>query len=297
MNEKYITVDIKYPEFEKYLSNLDTLSKYDFSESDYDIIYNKFHDLALNIPALGASLDTNFNGFKLFRVRAANTINEFEDKTIIQTFSFPPANICKYSGRANIKNKSVFYCTDNLVPALRESNIEINEEAYLSIWNYNSKRNLTYVCCLPEKLPKNNSWQEYGKYHHNFLIEKQNNDDTNLLKYKVALRNFITDKFMKENYPYSITSMLSNEYLYKSGFDMIMYPIAKTFQDYTNFAIHPNVVLNHLNLEIVFQIVITDINDQHTKFKVKSIGHLEDDKIYWRKPDDEIVEKYLQAKK
>jgi hypothetical protein len=297
MSEKYITLNNDYPEFEKYLNDLDNLSNYDFSKLDYDGIYNKFHDLAMKIPALGASLDTGINGFKLFRSRVAKTIGEFEDKTLIQTFSFPPSNVCKYNGRANIKNKSVFYCTDDAVPALKENNIEINDEVYLSIWNYNSKRNLTYVCCLPEKLPENNSWNKYGNYHHKFLIEKQNEDNENLLKYKVELRNFITQKFMKEEYPYSITSMLANEYLYESGFDMIMYPSAKTYQDYTNFAIHPNVVLNHIELDILFHIIIIDITDEQIKFKVKSIGYLENDKINWRKSNDDVVEKHLRAKK
>jgi len=297
MSEKYLTVNNDYPDFETYLKNLDNLSKYDFSESDYDEIYNKFHDYALKIPALGASLDTGINGIKLFRARLAKTISELEDKTIIQTFSFPPSNVCKNNGRANIKNKSVFYCTDDAIPALKECNIEINDEVYLSIWNYNSKRNLSYVCCIPEKLPENNSWEEYGKYHYNFLIQKQNEENIKLLDYKIALRNFITEKFMNEEFPYHITSMLANEYLYESGFDMIMYPSAKTFQDYTNFAIHPNVALNHLELEIIFNIIILDINEQHVKFKVKSIGHIENDKINWKKSDDNVTEKYLRAKK
>lgn len=297
MSEKYNTINNDYPEYEKYLNDLDILSKYDFSKLDYDGIYNKFHDLALKIPALGGSFDTGINGLKLFRARVAKTIGEFEDKTIIQTFSFPPSNVCKNNGRANFKNKSVFYCTDDSVPALKESNVEINDEVYLSIWNYNSKRNLSYVCCLPEVLPANNSWYEYGKYHHNFLIEKQNENDEKLLKYKVALRNFITEKFMKEEFPYSITSMLSNEYLYENGIDMIMYPSAKTYQDYTNFAIHPNVALNHLELEILFHIIILDINEEQIKFKVKSIGYIENDKINWRKSNDHVIEKHLRARK
>lgn len=297
MSEKYITVNNDYPEFEKYLNGLEILSKYDFSKSDYDEIYNKFHDFALKIPALGASFDMGINGLKLFRARPAKTISDFEDKTIIQTFSFPPSISCKNNGRANIKYKSVFYCTDNIIPALKESNIEIKDEVYISVWNYNSKRNLNYVCCLPEILPNSNSWSEYGKFHHDFLVDRQIKNDKQLLKYKVALRNFITDRFMKEEFPYPITSMLSNEYLYENGFDMIIYPSAKTFQDYTNFAIHPNVVLNHLDLEIIFKIIVVDINQEQIKFKVKSIGYFENDKINWRKSSDDLIQKYLGARK
>lgn len=289
----YQTVDADYPDFELYFNNLKLLSQIDFSNSTYDEVYNTFHDFALTIPMLGAKLITvnGINGHKLYRARLSKTISKEEDISLIQTFSFPPTSVCKSNQRANIKYKSVFYCADEPFPAIIECGIEDNDEGYLSIWEIKANRDLHYVNCFPENLPKNNAWREYGNFHHNFLIEKQTKENKELLKHKIALRNLITHKFMKEEPPYFISSMLSNEYLYENKADLIMYPSAKTIQEYTNFAIHPNVVLKHLECNKILKFKITKLETEQVQLKFSLIGHIENDRINWKKPtDDEVAE-------
>jgi len=232
-------------------------------------------------------MTNSINKYKLYRVRLSKTISKEEDTSLIQTFSFPPTSVCKTNQRANIKYKSVFYCTDEVFPAMKECGAEDGDEGYLSTWGFNATRDLYYANCLPEILPETNTWAEYGKFHHNFLKEKQTKDNKELLNHKIALRKLITDKFMKEKPPYHISSMLSNEYLYENNADLIMYPSAQTLQNYTNFAIHPNIVLNHLKCSKVVKFKIMKQENEQIRFKLGLIGHIENDRINWRKSTDE----------
>lgn len=284
----YKTQKIEYPDLPTYLKNLQTLSTFDFTNYSYDDIYNKFHDLALILPGLGAKLrHEKFNGFKLYRVRMEKSISDSEDMNVIQTFSFPPSAFCGSNGRANIKNKSVFYCTDEAYPAIKECNGGIDEIGFLSIWEVSSIRDLAYMSCLPEVLPSQNHWKEYGTFHHNFLIDRQVNEDPNLLAHKIALRKLITDKFMIEKSPYFISSMIANEYLYHNDVDMVLYPSAQTFQDYINFAIHPNVVLNQLKCTKIVKFKINAVNKEQVAFNLRLIGDVvSNDRIKWRKVED-----------
>jgi len=286
--ENYQTNKIIYPELKQYLEDLETLRNFDFKDSEIENIYNKFHDLALTIPVLGAKfLHDKINGKKLYRVRLKKQISDREDKSLIQTFSYPPPNVCNSNGRANIKQKSVFYCTDKPYPAIMECNPEVGDEGYLGIWEINASRNLHYICCLPENLPFRNDWYEYGTYHHNFLIQKQKELNNEELHYKVALRKLITEKFMNEKFPYSVSSMLANEYLYFNPADILMYPSAKTFQDYTNFAIHPNAVNNHLVCTKVIRFKVIEDFGTYLRLSLKSTGHLINDRFNWKKFTDE----------
>lgn len=288
--EKYQVIDIKYPDYDVYLDNLKTLSNYDFTNCDYNEIYNIFHDFALIIPTLGEKFNNKINGHKLYRVRLSKTISKEEDLSLIQTFSFPPPVFCKTNGRANIKYKSVFYCTDQPFPAMRECNTSEGDEGYLSLWEFDIKRDLHYLSCLPAELPNTNRWREYGEYHHNFLIEKQSVLNKEELKYKLALRNLLTEKFMKEEFPYHISSMIANEYLYYAHADLILYPSVKTLHDYTNFSIHPNIAQNHIKCTKVFHFKLIENLRDNLRFSFKSIGRIEKDRIVWGKPSNAEIE-------
>jgi hypothetical protein len=285
----YTTIDADYPDLESYKHNLKLLSQTDFSKSTYDEIYNTFHDFALTIPLIGAKLKTvdGINGHRLYRARLSKNFAKEEDISLIQTFSFPPPTVCESNQRANIKFKSVFYCADEAFPAIIECGAEDGDEGYLSVWEINGSRDLHYANCFPEILPKGNTWEEFGRFHHNFLIESQSKKDKNLLQHKIALRNLVTHKFMKEKKPYYLSSMLANEYLYESNADLIMYPSAQTFQDYTNFAFHPNIVSEHLKCYKIFKFKVIKRGTEQVKFNFKSIGHIENDRINWKKPTDE----------
>ena len=285
----YNTQKIEYPDLTEYLKRLKALAEYDFSNSSYDDIYNKFYDYALTIPLLNGKFNfEKFNGFKLYRVRIEKSISKYEDMNSIQTYSYPPSSLCSSNGRANIKNKPVFYCTDHPYPAIKECNVEVGDTGFLSVWEVSSSRDLAYTCCLPEVLPITNRWREYGTHHHNFLIDRQRNEDSNLLKHKISLRKLITDKFMNEEPPYSISSMLANEYLYNSEIDILIYPSAKTYQDYTNIAIHPNVVNNRIKCSKILKFKVASVEKEKVTFQFGLTGIVtSNDRIKWQKFKDQ----------
>jgi len=282
---KYKTINVDYPEYKIYIKNLEKLKKYNFNDYSPDEIYHKYHDLALILPSLGAKLVfKEINGYVLYRARLSRTIGKNEDLSLIQSFSFPPPSVCKNKQRANINYKSVFYCADEAFPAIKECGAIDGEEGYLSIWKINANRDLNYASCLPEKLPHKNRWVEYGAFHHTFLRENQTLENKSLLNHKIALRNLITDKFMKEKAPYHLSSMLANEYPYYQNNDLLLYPSVQTFQEYTNFAIHPNAALKQLECFKIYKFKLVEQGKEQVKLNFLSIGDIENDRIKWRNP-------------
>ena len=61
----------------------------------------------------------------------------------------------------------------------------------------------------------------------------------------------------------------------------------ETFQEYTNFAIHPNIVSEHLKCYKVFKFKVVKQGTKQVTFNFKSIGHIENERINWKKPTDE----------
>lgn len=278
-----------YPTFEEYKSNLQQLYNFEFDGLSYDEIYNKYYDSAIVLQTLGGYLvSEKINGRQLYRARPFSQINENEDLSLIQTYSYPPNNVCNNNGRANIKHKSVFYCTDSAVAAVKEANVKENERCYLSVWEIQAKRDLKYVSYLPVNLPENNYWEKISLFHHDYLLSL----NSEVLSYQLELRNFITSKFMHEEIPYHITSMIANENLYlgSSKSDVVIYPSYKTMMDYINYAFHPNIVNEHLKIKKIYHFKVTKFTDENVQFGIIEVGHLEDDRIIWGKPteDDRI---------
>lgn len=275
-----------YPKLEEYRNNLQKLYKQNMDGLKYEEIYNLYFDAAIVLQILGGYfVSEKTNGRQLYRVRASSQINELEDLSLIQTYSYPPTNICKNNGRGNIKHKSVFYCADSAVAAVKESNIKENEQCYISVWELQAKRDLNYTSYLPVNLPENNYWEKIGYLHHNYML---NLNDRNL-NYQLELRKFITSKFMFEEFPYPISSLIANENLYYGDHksDLIIYPSAKTMSDYVNYAFHPNVVNEHLKLKKVFNCKITKFYEDYIQFGVAEVGRLENNRIIWSEPTDE----------
>ena len=282
---------ISYPELQNYINVLEILKTTDFSNFTDEAIYNKYFDHALALPRLGGNIafPKSLNQ-KFYRVRLSTNIGSKDNLFSTKTFSYPPPKFCNKKGRANLVNKPVFYCTDQAFPAIRECNAQIGIDGYLSIWKVNPEMKIHYATCLSEKLPDSNQWKEYGTYHHDFLISHQQVNDLSLVEYKVALRNFITDRFMKEHYPYHISSLIAHEYLYYSNVEVLLYPSAQTFQNYTNFAFHPRSVDQYLHCEKVLHFKIVKEIDNQFELNINLIGIVDNHIIKWRKPSDMELE-------
>jgi len=88
---------------------------------------------------------------------------------------------------------------------------------------------------------------------------------------------------MKEEEPYSISSILAHEYLYMNNTDILLYSSAQTIHNYTNFAIHPQVGDKHLKCTKVLRFkIVKDLGEQF-KLIFSLIGTPDKNQIKWGK--------------
>jgi len=230
-----------------------------------------------------------FNSFQFYRVR--NYVNtDDEDLSLIQTYSYPLPNFCREHGRANLKNMSVFYCSNHALTALVESRPKVGEVGYLSIWQGHTTEEMSAGVLLPRDLRKENEWHELTEdlYAH---VDK-NLDNT--LKEKSAFfqekLKFIARLFLTEESPYPITSLIAWELLYgKSRKDFIIYPSFKNDSYSSNMAIHPNVVANYMKLKKVIRFKVRSVNGQNYTISTGRVGELVRNSIEWRDAQKEEV--------
>jgi len=287
-----------FPSLEVYKENLQKLKQLDFESLNFEEKRKAYFDAAILLPRMtGDTSHTIFkeNENKYFyraRLQSHNNLNK-EDTTLIQNFSFPPSQSCTKNGRANMKNTSVFYCSNSTPAAFNEIEVEVGSEGFLGVWEMQPNVNLEFNLLISNQLNKTNTWYNYIQevsLQNQLLLRKEEGD---LTKHLTELRNFINDIFMYEKAPYSISSFIANRYLYgNNNVEFIVYPSAKSHHNYVNYAFHPNVVINSLKLSRVFMFRINNIDNNGISFTVKKVGYLEKSHIKW-KSQDKSDEKFI----
>ncbi|WP_412984489.1 hypothetical protein [Pontimicrobium sp. IMCC45349] len=287
-----------FPSLENYKKNLQSLKELDFRNLSFEELRKAYFDQAKILPyVLGNTSHTIFsknenNFFYRARIQRRSEMQK-EDSTLIQNFSFPPPSYCSDNGRANLKNTSVFYCSNTAPAALNEVEIENGSEGFLGVWELDTKSELIFNLLMSNDTPESNSWSEYIKERdYNYKLNQKLHEGE-LSNHMDSLRKFINDVFMYENKPYWLSSFLANRYLYgNDNSDFIVYPSAKSHHDYVNYAFHPNAVLNHLKLSRVFMFRINEINDSGVFYTVLKVGYLDRLHIKWKSADDSDL-KYI----
>lgn len=271
--DKFYQSDLDiFPDLETYLAELKELDKYDFGNHTALEIYHKFYDYARITPTNYGTLNpVKFNSHSFYRVRL-NINKTLEDVTLAQTYSYPPTNFCTQNGRANLKYRTVFYCSNNPYAAIIESKPEVGDYGYLSVWNGQAKRTIKAGICLPYDLPTDNDWYLMAKDIldlHKSTLEANAKDKVEHYK---ALFKFISNRFVNEIKPYPITSMLSYEMLMGQELwrDFIIYPSVISKSKYCNMAFHPNSVNENLALERVYRFEVVEFQNGLPKVKFEN---------------------------
>ena len=281
-----------FPDYDTFLNNLKTLDTYNFSNLSNREIYDIFYDHATILPTNFRLYNSNsFNGHTFYRVRLNVNTNK-EDISLSQTFSYPPSFILSENGRANLKMKSVFYCSNNPRGAILESKPKVNEEGFLSFWKGIAIRPIKLGICLPYELPENNEWNIIANDVYKLHMEKLPEEAKNKFQHFVTLYEFIAHKFIDEKRPYPLTSMISNELLYGSKLwhDLILYPSVLAQAQLCNMAFHPNSVDENLKFEKVIRFKVVIRNKNQIGFKLGKVGYINENKMKWRdKTKDEIL--------
>lgn len=286
---KIYSDDLKeFPDFKTYISNLTELENFPFENLTVREIYDKYHDLAKILPSVFQMLNhEEFNEEFFYRARIGIDRKK-EDISLKQTYSYPPTSVCSENQRANIKNKSVFYCSNDPNCAMLEVKPKIDSEGYLSVWKGNAKKPVKLGILLPYDLPSENEWNTMAKSTFEYLENSLQKETLDKINHFMALYKFIPDRFVKEEKPYHLTSMISNELLYGELWrDFIIYPSVASKTYMCNMAFHPNFVNENLKFVKVIKYKVYDIKNEQAKFNLGKVGYLKENRMVWRDATEE----------
>jgi hypothetical protein len=281
---------IDFPDLETYLSDLDKLDNFPFDGLSASEIYHKYYDYARTLPLGHGNFNANhFNEFTFYRVRR-NLRHAKDNITSINTYSFPPLKACNQNGRANLAGRSVFYCSNNPHAAILESQPKVSDVVSLSVWKGIAKRPIKFGMCLPLNLPEENDFSLAAEDVFNYMINSEPKIAKDRIEHFKALNDLINRKFISEEEPYHLTSMISNEMLFGDTFhDCIVYASIKSNLKICNLAFHPRSVMENLKLEKVIRLHIIEVENNKVNFNLGKVGFPIGNNFIWKEcSTDEI---------
>lgn len=286
-----------FPEFELFKKNLNDLANFNFEGLSAEDIYHKFYNIVEVLPLYDGILNPEkFNQIPFYRTRL-NINSQNEDTSLVMTYSFPPANICKDNGRANLAGKSVFYCSNDPIAAIIECKPEIGNEGYLSVWEGIAKREVKSGIFLPNNLPRMNHWDILGQESYENWTKYISENHPNYSKHFVELYDFINKKFIDEKKPYPLTSFLSNEMLFNNSHkDFFIYPSVIANSKLSNIAFHPNSVIENLKFSKVIKFKVINIENNNIIFNLGKVGTLHETKMIWKNCTEEETKLFIETK-
>lgn len=296
LEELYSEDLASFPDLQTYKIDLEKLESYEFSDLSNAEILDIIYDFARTIPgSVGWFEPQNFNYHKFYRVRK-NIDRNIEDITLAQTYSYPPGKFCFKNGRANLKGKSVFYCSNEPLAALMEAKPEAGDEIFLSVWEGIADKRIKVGNLLPPDLTEENVWNVMAKNSFHRTIKNLESRVDNKIIHLEILYKFVSYLFRTESKPYPLTSMISWEYLYGQMWrDLIIYPSVVSNELYCNMAFHPNSVDMNLRFEKVLKLKIDYVGDDGIKYSLgKKVGFIENTKMIWRDRTDKETELLMQ---
>jgi len=224
---------------------------------------------------------------------------------LISEYSFPPNNVVKSIQRANIPFHPVFYCADNSMTAILETlrnEKEINPKSnyYLSKWQLKPEIEYRISPFLFGNLDNSSPYKKMSD--DNFkkiekMLEGYNEEEINSFK---RIMHFLSHLFIYDN-SYVVSSFIAHSYLYANHnyrTDIFMYPSYQTDRKHANFAIHPNVVTEKMQLKSVYKINVQklDLNKGLCVVTTTKIGKNEDSIIYWENVSESNIEQVKELK-
>ena len=273
----------EFPNLDMYKENLKLLKDYNFNGATPWEISEKYYHYATIFPqAFITQNPDRFNQHSFYRVRL-NIDTNTEDINLIQTHSYPLPCFCGQNGRANLKGKSVFYCSNKPGAALFECKPKKGDEGFLSIWKPVAKRPIKFGVLLPTDLRQDNPWYELAISTFSTINDYLRAHAKDKFQHFVELYRFIAERFIEEKEPYHLTSWLSHELIYGEKWkDLILYPSVATDKLYCNMAFHPNTVHTQLRLEKVIRFIVRDVDGGRFLYSPGQVGEPKDTNIIWR---------------
>lgn len=295
------------PEFLKLLPSLEELKK-DFKLLENKIAFenlNDFNSIRDYLPPSVKIYPTILLTDSIFEttefIRLCYPFNEkekFNPSSIypILRFANPTKEYCKKFGRLNLPDNPVFYASiDDFSGAAKEYrlNHQMKGEFFLGIWNL-KKGEIILTEFFPMAASKNQDVKNFLEPILSNLTLSMNSEDEAKMK---ALNEFHLKEFTLQNPTndqnvYKITSYFGYDILYnwKSKepsirTDAIVYPSCIKNNLSSNIAIHPDTVLNKMELTEIYRLKF--LNSQKLlRFKPLEKGKIANGMVTWEKPNN-----------
>lgn len=240
--------------------------------------------------------NTDLLPFKFYRLRKeSKTFNE----RLISEYSFPPTSVVKNIQRANIPYHPVFYCSDNPLTAVFETQrIEKKDDFesfyYLSQWELRKNQDVRVCPFLFGNVDASNPYKSLSVISLYKIKEQLREYPVDEIEGFIAILKFLSHLFIYDN-SYIVSSYIAHSNLYARHnlrSDIFIYPSYRTKQKTVNFAIHPNCVSENLLLKSVFKLRITNVDrvNDLASVKVSFVGKNENGIIYWQVLNDNTPE-------
>ncbi|ADQ78303.1 hypothetical protein Palpr_0141 [Paludibacter propionicigenes WB4] len=205
---------------------------------------------------------------------------------LISEFSYPPSALTKF-GRANIPYHPVFYCSESPTTPFFEM---VNEDDfkdkvyYLSKWIVRGNKEVklatfTFAKNMPENSDSESHFVSFDKFKDLF------SENENLQRKAYDAFVYLSECFVKEQH--YVTSFIGYDHLYgmnEYSADMLLYPSIRTDNNKLNFAIHPNFVLQEMELEYVIQLNVKKLHklDFSIEFEILNVGFNNNGFLSWQ---------------
>lgn len=215
--------------------------------------------------------------------------------SLISEHSYPPNSVVKSVQRANLPYHPVFYCADNPMTAIIETIhdekvINPKHNYYLSKWELKPGLEhrvspFLFGNLADSSIYKMLSDDNFKKIEE--LLKEYSKEEIESMK---KIMQLLSHLFIFEN-TYVVSSFIAHSYIYAKHnlrSDIFIYPSHQSERKRVNFAIHPNVVMEKLQLKKVYKINILDFPEDKKTCTINSrqIGTNEDSIIYWKNVTD-----------
>lgn len=274
----------KIPNYENHLNELFQMN---FENKNYNEIAKIIFDKLVFFPIILTDTRPHYlDKLPVYRCRL-NIDENIEDIDLIRTYSYPNPCFCNANGRLNVSKKPVFYSSDFQPTTLIETKPKHNDIAYISEWFIHCPRISVYTSILPSVLPKANKWTtkaiKDNEGWRNFI--KENVGAKEVETANIAFK-FLSDLFLNEKQPYTLSSSIASHFFHTIGMDYIIYPSYADQSHSCNIAFHPNFMDEYGFLNKVYKVKVTDPKENRTLIEILEVGYYYRNKIEWESPTE-----------
>jgi hypothetical protein len=271
--------DNKLPSLNDVIEGFKRIEYLNNGDFDYETIKKEYFNNLKFLPNL-LSPEGKWGSFLY---RASIVDEEKLDITDIDTFSFPKPIYCTSKGRCNLKNFPVFYASIDIDTALREKRknndkpLEKGDTVYISYWKLKEHINIKYAQFIfSNNIELGTLIKQLNESNHSkleILSHCYSNEKQESFKY---LNNKLSDFFLSNNY--NLSSFISHNILYENSkdapikADAILYPSLQAGYNSLNLAIHPDFVINNLELVRVNKINFIEFVNKGAFATLEQVG-------------------------